>query len=185
MSNSSLLHTAYLALGSNLGNRASHLKCALKRLSSPDLRVVSGSAIYESRALILPANNSDDKENPDYLNCVFEITTSLTPERLLERCLQVELELGRVRDSSLRWQPRTIDIDILLYSNTICETSRLTIPHPELQNRDFVLTPLLEIHPEFIHPLLRKSGKSILENLKTSHIMTKVGNFPPDMFEES
>ncbi len=124
--------TAYIALGSNLGERAALLRGALAALErAGDVRVVAESAVYET---------------PDYLNMVVAVETSLGPEALLERCLAVEAAHGRVRRE--RWGARTLDLDLLSHGAMTLQTERLTLPHPRLAERAFVLVPLAEIAPE-------------------------------------
>lgn len=136
--------TAFLSLGSNLGDRAATLAAALEALAAPgDVRVVRRSALYATA----PLGRTDQ---PEFYNLVAQVETALAPEVLLERCQEVERALGRVRGE--RWGPRTVDVDIVLYDRRMIRTGRLTIPHPELLNRRFVLEPLLEIAPEAALP---------------------------------
>jgi dihydrofolate synthase/folylpolyglutamate synthase len=130
---------AFLALGSNLGDRAANLAEAVRRLSaSPQIRVVAASSLYESAAVGYTAQ-------PDFLNAVVRIATPCAPHELLALCLRIESELGRVRRE--RWGPRPIDIDVLLYDEVVLDEPALTIPHPRMRERNFVLTPLAEIAP--------------------------------------
>jgi 2-amino-4-hydroxy-6-hydroxymethyldihydropteridine diphosphokinase len=131
--------TAHIALGSNLGNRAALLRDALVSLQRDGtVRVVAESAVYETTPVGGP-------EQPDYLNMVVAVETALAPEALLERCLVIEAEHGRVRRE--RWGPRTLDLDLLTYGETLLTTERLTLPHPRMAERAFVLVPLAEITP--------------------------------------
>ena len=133
------LSTAYLALGSNLGDRAALLRGALISLERGGaVRVVAESSVYETAPVGGP-------EQPDYLNMVVAVETSLNPEALLERCLAAEAEQGRVRRE--RWGARTLDIDLLIYGGASMQTERLTLPHPRMTERAFVLVPLAEIAP--------------------------------------
>jgi 2-amino-4-hydroxy-6-hydroxymethyldihydropteridine diphosphokinase len=134
--------TAYIGLGSNLGDRLGNLQAALKALSARGLEQVARSSVYESDALGPP--------QPDYLNAVVSVPTSLTPRELLEVLLAVEAELGRHRGQ--RWGPREIDLDLLLYGDEMVEEDGLTVPHPEMTKRSFVLLPLLEIAPDLDLP---------------------------------
>ncbi len=129
---------AYLALGSNLGDRRRMLASAVALLADDDLRVVRRSRVYETPPWGKP-------DQPAFLNQVIEVETSLDPEALLGRCHRVEDRLGRVR--SARWGPRTIDIDILLYADVVVRRPDLVIPHAEMRRRAFVLVPLAEIAP--------------------------------------
>ena len=132
--------TAYLGLGSNLGDRRRFLAAALRALAAdPALVIVRGSSVYESK----PFGVTDQ---PDFLNLVAEIDTTLTPPALLAACLSIEAALGRVRRE--RWGPRVIDLDVLLYGHLTWHGPDLVLPHPGLCERNFVLTPLAEIAPE-------------------------------------
>lgn len=142
------LTTAYIALGSNLGDRMENLRSALRLLEQGgDLVVLQVSPAYENRAV-----GMGEAEN--FLNAVAEVSTSLSAEALLQRGLQVEDRLGRVRTGS--WAPRTMDIDVLLYGATAIDTEQLQLPHPRITERDFVLCPLLHIAPH-----LELSGRSL------------------------
>lgn len=144
------MKTAYLGLGSNLGNRLAFLRGGRDVLTSrPGIDLVQASGVYETTAVGGPA------DNPAFLNAVLEIRTSLPPQELLEACLAVEDEFGRTRPA--RWAPRTLDIDILLYADEVLCEERLTVPHPRMQERFFVLAPLLEIAPDLRHPLLDRT----------------------------
>jgi 2-amino-4-hydroxy-6-hydroxymethyldihydropteridine diphosphokinase len=143
----------FLLLGSNLGDKLDNLKRAREHLGE----VFRTSAVYETGAW----GNTDQ---PDFLNQVIEIGSPLAPAALLEKVLRIEKELGRIRLE--RWGSRLIDIDILLYGNKIVESANLIVPHPELPNRRFALTPLAEIAPSFLHPVLRKTIAQLLEECK-------------------
>lgn len=146
--------TTYLLLGTNLGNRFQHLKDAQEQLLKSVGRINSASNIYNTAAW--------GKENQnDYLNQVLEIETTLSPETLLATILHIEQALGRKR--KITWEPRIIDIDILFYEQHICASEKLTIPHPFIPKRRFVLTPLAEIIPNFVHPFLKKTISQLLE----------------------
>lgn len=141
------MNTAYLGLGSNLGNRLAFLRGGRDALvEHPDIELVQTASVYETEAIGGPP------DNPLFLNTVLQVATSLQPDRLLAACLAVEDEFGRSRP--VRWAPRTLDIDILFYNDLVICEERLTIPHPRLQERAFVLAPLQEIAPDFRHPLL-------------------------------
>jgi 2-amino-4-hydroxy-6-hydroxymethyldihydropteridine diphosphokinase len=134
----------FLGLGSNIGNREEYLQNAITALNSnPDITVLKKSSIYETE----PYGNEEQEK---FLNMVVQVETSLIPEKLLETTMKIENELGRVR--TIRWGPRTIDIDILLYGNRVINTENLTVPHLELTKRAFVLIPLLEIAPDLRLP---------------------------------
>jgi 2-amino-4-hydroxy-6-hydroxymethyldihydropteridine diphosphokinase len=133
------VNTAYLGLGSNLGDRRRSLAEAVRRLDiGPAQRVEAVSSVYESSPVGLTSQ-------PDFLNLVVRIATDLAPHKLLDKCLRIEAALGRVRHE--RWGPRTIDLDLLLYGDVRINDERLTVPHPRMRERSFVLVPLAEIAP--------------------------------------
>jgi 2-amino-4-hydroxy-6-hydroxymethyldihydropteridine diphosphokinase len=143
-------HTAYLLLGSNLDDKVEMLKKAVAALQNTQCKVTQQSGYYLTEAWGV-------REQPDFINQAIEISTSLTPSELLRKILSIETKLGRVREAGVQWQPRTIDIDILLYEDTVVKTNSLEIPHPRMSTRNFALLPLMEIAPEFIHPTLKKT----------------------------
>lgn len=144
------MKTAYLGLGSNLGNRLAFLRGGRDALlKHAGIELVQASSVYETEAIGGPP------DNPRFLNAVLQVQTSLDPHQLLAACLAVEDEFGRSRPQ--RWAPRTLDIDLLLFADQIVCSEELTIPHPRLQERPFVLAPLLEIAAEFRHPLLDRT----------------------------
>lgn len=151
--------TAYIALGANLGDRAASLRRAIEVLGSgSDVRVTRVSSFLENPAVGGPA------DAPPFLNAVAEVRTRLSPALLLARLLETEQAMGRVRRE--RWGPRTIDLDLLMYSDLVLSTDELTLPHPRLHERRFVLAPLAEIAPDLVHPTLRKSVRELLDQLK-------------------
>jgi 2-amino-4-hydroxy-6-hydroxymethyldihydropteridine diphosphokinase len=136
--------TAFIGLGSNLGNRQENIRSALRKLEESGAgRVVAQSSLAETA----PVGYQDQ---PDFVNAVAQMETTLTPEQLLAAALGVEQEMGRVR--TIRWGPRVIDIDILLYDDVSVDLPGLTIPHPEMTRRRFVLEPLAEIAPDLTLP---------------------------------
>ncbi len=151
--------TAYIGLGSNLGDRAGNLLLAVRGLLEASFFVNKLSAIYETE----PFDLENAAEHPPYLNMVAEIrVTSISPSQVLARMLRIEYLLGR-RDKNLK-KPRTVDLDLLLYGNFQCATEFLTLPHPRVHKRKFVLLPLAEIAPNLIHPV---QNMEIVELLKT------------------
>lgn len=134
--------TAFLALGSNLGDRLNCLTAAVRQLEANEMvRIVRVSSVYETPPVGV-------LEQPDFLNLVLEVRTDLSPERLLDHALSVEAQLGRVRRE--RWGPRTIDIDLLWYEGVATTTPMLTLPHPRLMERAFVVMPFAEIAPQLL-----------------------------------
>lgn len=130
---------AFLGLGSNLGDRLANLQRAVDRLARTEgIRVVRASRVYETDPVGPP--------QPDYLNAVVEVATVLGPRSLLEACLGVEAAMGRVRAE--RWGPRIVDLDVLTYGDEQIDEPGLTIPHPRMLDRAFVLVPLLELEPD-------------------------------------
>lgn len=149
--------TVYLALGSNLGDREKNLEEARERIAA-FVSVTRASSIYETEPVGV-------KEQPWFLNQVLAGTTPLSPVDLLRRVKKIETEMGRTE--GIRFGPRPIDIDILFYDRVIELSPILTIPHPRLHERAFVLTPLAEIAPELIHPRLRVPIRTLLERLES------------------
>jgi 2-amino-4-hydroxy-6-hydroxymethyldihydropteridine diphosphokinase len=146
----------YLSLGSNLGNREGYLREAISRLR--DLGVIRQvSAFYETQPVEVRT------EQPWFLNCALAMETELDPSAFLGRMLAVEQSMGRVRTEPKG--PRTIDIDILFFGNDVLDTPELTVPHPAMQQRRFVLQPLAEIAPAFMHPVLKRTVQELLDSL--------------------
>jgi 2-amino-4-hydroxy-6-hydroxymethyldihydropteridine diphosphokinase len=138
------LATAFLGLGSNLGHREANIREALYRLSERhEIRPIKVSSLYETG----PIGCTDQ---PDFINAVAEIETDLLPLDLLRAVLDIEKEMGRVR--TVQWGPRVIDIDVLLYDNTVMDVPGLTLPHPRMLHRAFVIAPLAEIAPDLELP---------------------------------
>ncbi|MGO9975705.1 MAG: 2-amino-4-hydroxy-6-hydroxymethyldihydropteridine diphosphokinase [Solirubrobacteraceae bacterium] len=130
----------YLGLGSNIGDRRAHLQAAVTGLAAEDVRVLASSSVYETEPVGLVL------DQPEFLNACVEIETAHTPEQLLDACKSVERAVGRT--AGLRHGPRVIDVDVLLLGEIELRGARLTLPHPELASRRFVLVPLLELDPE-------------------------------------
>jgi 2-amino-4-hydroxy-6-hydroxymethyldihydropteridine diphosphokinase len=147
---------AYIGIGSNLGNREENCERAVRLLIEHGITVTKRSSLIETEPWGV-------REQPKFINMAVEIGTDLDPEGLLRILKKIELEIGRLPTS--HWGPRIIDLDILLYDDLIVETPDLTIPHPGISEREFVLKPLAEIAPDKIHPVLGKSIKSLLMEL--------------------
>jgi 2-amino-4-hydroxy-6-hydroxymethyldihydropteridine diphosphokinase len=146
--------TAYIGLGANLGDRMTTLRMAIQRLETLG-RIAGVSSLYETEPV-------GYLEQPSFLNAVIALDTALAPADLLAALLGIERDLGRMR--SFPNAPRTLDLDLLLVDNAILDTPELTLPHPRLHERAFVLVPLAEIAPELVHP---GSGKTMRELLHT------------------
>ncbi|QRN83013.1 2-amino-4-hydroxy-6-hydroxymethyldihydropteridine diphosphokinase [Chloroflexota bacterium] len=142
----------YLALGTNLGERETNLQKAIESLA-PKVRVIRKSSIYATP----PWGYTDQ---PEFLNQVIEVDTTLQPLPLLHLLKSIEAEMGR--EETFRNGPRLIDLDILFYGSEVVEGEIITIPHPRLQDRAFVLVPLDEIAPDFVHPVLNESIHDLL-----------------------
>lgn len=150
------LTTAYLALGSNVGQRLEQMRSALELLQAAGVAIVKASPVYQNRAIGM--GDADP-----FLNAVIEVQTELEAEALLDVCLASENKLGRVRTGG--WSPRTIDIDVLIFGATQVETERLQVPHPRIAERDFVLQPLADIAPDL--ELFGESVEALLGKLST------------------
>jgi 2-amino-4-hydroxy-6-hydroxymethyldihydropteridine diphosphokinase len=155
--------TAYLSLGSNLGDREGHLRDAIARLESQG-HVVAVSSLYETEPV-------DFINQPWFLNCAVAIETSKTPEELIAAILETEVTMGRQRGQ--KKGPRSIDIDILLVGDKVVEAEELNVPHPAMSERRFVLEPLAEIAPEARHPVLKKTIRELRDTLPAGQVVRK------------
>lgn len=147
----------YIALGSNLGDKEEYLKEALRILAGKGIRIRKVSDFITTR----PYGVTDQ---PDFVNAVAEVETDKSPTELLHILLQTEQEMGRKRVR--RWGERNIDLDLLLYDDQVIDLPDLQVPHPDMQNRDFVLRPLAQIGPDTIHPVLGKPIRQLWEELQ-------------------
>jgi 2-amino-4-hydroxy-6-hydroxymethyldihydropteridine diphosphokinase len=158
---SRLSHRVYLGLGTNLGDRGKNLVRAIEAMS-PEIRPISTSPIYETP----PWGYLDQ---PAFLNQVIEAETTLTPEKLIDFLKKLEIRLGRA--PTFRYGPRLIDIDILFYDELVLKAPGLTIPHPRLMERAFVLAPLADLAPDLIHPVERKTIREIFQDIDRTGIV--------------
>lgn len=155
----------YLSLGSNVGDREENLREAQRRLGSVG-RIIKISSLYETEPV-------EFTEQPWFLNCAVEVESGLSAHELLKRILEIEQEMGRRRTQPKG--PRTIDIDILLSGNDVVEVEELTVPHPAMAERRFVLEPLAEIAAEVRHPVTGKTVREMLRELPEGQVVRRVG----------
>ena len=151
----------YIGIGSNLGDRKEHCLKAVRLFAEKGVVVRRRSSMYETEPWGV-------KDQPRFINMVIEAETGLTPEELLGVLKEIEEEVGRME--TYRWGPRVIDLDILLYDNLAINTPELTIPHPRMHEREFVLRPLVEIAPDKIHPVLKKTIRELFSHLHNGHV---------------
>jgi len=155
--------SAFVGLGSNLGKRQAALRTAARRLGEiANTRVVKLATFRETEAVDSPPGA------PRFINSAAELETTLPPEALLQALLHIERDLGRIRDAAPQNAPRLIDLDLLMYGNSTIKTASLTLPHPRMHLRRFVLEPLAEIAPAAIHPPTGKSVRDLLAALNAS-----------------
>jgi 2-amino-4-hydroxy-6-hydroxymethyldihydropteridine diphosphokinase len=153
------LKRVFLALGSNLGDREQNLRNSITAIEREHIRVLARSSIYETAP-------QDIIDQPWFLNMVIECQTRTFPLQLLATLLRIERELGRVRTNSMRRGPRVIDLDILLFGETIMNAPELVLPHPRMLQRRFVLEPLVEIAPELRHPETKQVLRNVLQSVR-------------------
>ncbi len=159
---SSSWNEAYIALGSNLGDRAALIGEALRQLDrTPGVKLAAVSQLHETKALVAAGAQAQGA----YLNAAAMVLTQLSSRRLLDVLLEIETKLGRKRQVGKQWEARTIDLDLLLYGEKVINEPHLTIPHPRMTSRHFVLAPLAEIAGSVIHPLERAPVSELLERL--------------------
>jgi 2-amino-4-hydroxy-6-hydroxymethyldihydropteridine diphosphokinase len=159
-------YTAYIAVGSNIGNPLQNCIEAVHKISKNDsIKITSKSSFYQTS----PIGNIKQEW---FVNSAIKINTSLAPDNLLCYLLGIETEMGRVRKE--KWGPRIIDLDLLFYDSLILNREKITIPHPEIQKRNFVLMPMCEIAENFVHPNLKKSIKTLLKESKDNSKVHKI-----------
>jgi len=166
---------AFIGLGSNLQQPLTQIHNALKELAQlPQSKLTKHSSLYETAPMGPPGlSGQPDYEQPGYINAVAELATELAPEQLLDQLQSIENSHHRER-GEVQWGPRTLDLDLLLYGDEIIETERLTVPHPGITERNFVLIPMVEISPELKLP----DGRAIAE-LPACHDQHGVKQCPP------
>lgn len=159
-------HEAFLSLGTNLGDRQGYLKAAIESLKKNAINLLALSPIYETEPIGV-------LDQPNFLNMVIKIETDLTPEELLKVTMEIEQEQHRVRVK--RWGPRTLDIDILFYDDLVIDNPpTLLVPHPRASERAFILLPLNDIAPNFIHPILKVPIKELAIRVEGREGVTKL-----------
>lgn len=161
------MNTAILLIGGNLGNRTENLQQAVESIHQQAGRVVKASALYETA----PWGNV---QQPDYLNQALQVETTLEPLDLLRTLMNIERNIGRIRQE--KWGARVIDIDIIFYNDQVIALPELKVPHPRMQNRRFVLAPLNEILPGFVHPVLHEDIRTLLAACKDELPVKRVGS---------
>ena len=150
--------TAYLGLGSNIGERMNFIRNALSKIEKiRDTSLIKSSSVYETEPWGVSGQDN-------YLNCAVEIETKLAAEDLLRELKNIEIKLGRQENK--KWSEREIDIDLLFYGNEIISKENMKVPHLQIENRKFVLIPLSEIAPQLIHPVFRKNMTELLKETK-------------------
>ena len=154
------MNLVYLSIGTNLGNKIENLKNAISRLSSI-VTINSISSVYETEPL-----NVQKQDN--FLNIAIEVQTNFSPLELIEKLKKIESEMGRVLSESNK--PRIIDIDIIFYNSIILDEVRIQVPHPRAHKRAFVIFPIMDLNPAFVHPILNKSLMEISKNLSNQRI---------------
>ncbi len=155
------MEKVFLGLGSNIGDKKSNILKAVKILSK-EIKNIKVASFYISKAVGYTDQN-------DFVNTVLKGYTELSPYQLLQFCQFVEKEVGRIY--RFKWGPREIDIDILTYGNLVINSEDLKIPHPFLEERDFVLIPLRDIEPNFVHPVSKKKLEELIKNIKFKSII--------------
>ena len=161
-------HTAYIAIGSNIGNPYQNCTEAIHKISNNDsIKIISKSSFYQTSPI-------GGVEQDWFINCAIKINTSLTSDSLLFNLLNIESVMGRIRGG--KWGPRLIDLELLFYDSLISNKKKLTIPHPEIQKRNFVLMPLSDIAESLIHPVLKKTIGDLLKESTDNAAVNRLDN---------
>lgn len=150
-------HTAYISVGSNLGDKLENCRRGIRRLDRDDVWLKAESRIYQTEAV-------DYTDQEWFINLVVKIETLLDPYRLLQRLQSIQRKAGRLQDS-IRFGPRVLDLDILFYDEVVINSTQLVIPHPRMHKRRFVLQPLCDIDPAIMHPVLKTDVRTLLNRL--------------------
>jgi 2-amino-4-hydroxy-6-hydroxymethyldihydropteridine diphosphokinase len=150
------MHKAFIALGSNLGDKRKNIEIAIEKIKEKGIKILKVSSIIETEPY-------GYKDQDSFLNAVCLVETSLDPFSLLRVLLNIEEEMGRKR--IFKWGPRNIDLDIIFYDDLVIESEELIIPHPDAHNRTFVMGPISEIEPDFVHPVLKRKVIDIYNDL--------------------
>jgi len=171
-------HTiAYIGIGSNLGTPGKNCIEAIEKISSTkDIKIISRSSFYQTEPI-------GEVQQDWFVNSAIKIKTNLSPTHLLSDLLNIESAMGRTREE--KWGPRLIDLDLLFYGNLILGKKGLTLPHPEIQKRKFVLIPMSEIAENLIHPTLKKTIKTLLQESSDVTIVKKIKNPNPNHRDQS
>ena len=164
-------HQICLHLGSNMGDRRKHLRRATREIEEKVGKISRQSAIYQTEAW-------GETEQPDFLNQSILANTNLTPHEVLTTILGIEENMGRIREK--KWGPRLIDIDLLFYETVILDTPTLTLPHPQISFRNFVLIPTMEIFGDFIHPVFDLSIEELYLRCRDEGVVYLTETFDPD-----
>jgi 2-amino-4-hydroxy-6-hydroxymethyldihydropteridine diphosphokinase len=151
------MNKVYIAFGSNIGDRYKAVDDALAMVEQKGMKITNKSKVYETE----PYGYTDQ---PPFINGAIEVETELNCRQVLETLLGIESDIGRVRQ--IRWGPRIIDLDILLFNEEIYDEEDLKVPHPDMQNRAFVLNPLADICPDYVHPILKRTVLELKSELK-------------------
>lgn len=153
------MNRVYIAFGSNIGDRHQAVEDALVMIENSGMKIIKQSNLYETEPY-------GYKDQPQFLNGAIDVETELSCREVLHTLLKIESDIGRVR--KFKWGPRIIDLDIIFFNDEIYDEEDLKVPHPDMHNRDFVLGPIGDLCPNYVHPILNKSVSELLENLKNN-----------------